>query len=98
MFEKITKTNIVDNIYENEKYERQDIAIIVDAFLEELKKSLIAGKSIEIRGFGTFEPRLRQAKNNARNPKTGEVLSIEPHHVAAFKPGKELKDKLWDLK
>ena len=98
MAEKVTKTGIVDKIYENEKYERQDVLYIVDAFLEELKTSLVNGSSVELRGFGTFEPRLRKGKKSARNPKTGETIAVEPHYVAAFRAGRELKDSLWDLK
>lgn len=97
MSDKVTKTNIIDSIYEKEKYERQDIAYIVDAFLEEVKKSLENGSTIELRGFGTFEPRLRKGKNSARNPKTGETVCVEPHYVAAFRAGQSLKENLWDL-
>ena len=56
-----------------EKYVVQDI---VEKFLDEVKKSLEKGSTIELRGFGTFEPRLRKGRSSARNPKTGEKLSV----------------------
>ena len=55
------------------------------------------GNTIELRGFGTFEPRLRKGRSKARNPKTGALLTVAPHYVAAFRSGQELKKSLWDL-
>ncbi|MBP5176790.1 MAG: HU family DNA-binding protein, partial [Treponema sp.] len=43
------------------------------------------------------EPRLRKGREKARNPKTGESLSVAPHYVAAFRAGQELKNALWEL-
>lgn len=95
---KITKNNLVDAIYQNSKIEKQVIQEVVDGFLLQLKSSLETGATIELRGFGTFEPRLRKGRSVARNPKTGETLSVEPHYVAAFRAGQDLKEKLWNLK
>lgn len=94
---KKTKSDIVEAIYKSTDFERQKINTVVDAFLGELKKSLEEGAVIEFRGFGTFEPRLRKGRKVARNPKTGEKLSVEPHYVAAFRAGRELKNNLWNL-
>lgn len=95
--QKITKNNLVDSIYKSTNLEKQVIQEVVDNLLFQLKESLENGATIELRGFGTFEPRLRK-RESARNPKTGEILSLEPHYVAAFRPGQELKEKLWNLK
>ncbi len=95
--EKITKNNLVDAIYKSTKLEKQIIQDVIDNFLVQVKKSLSEGSTIELRGFGTFEPRLRKGRECARNPKTGEILSVQPHYVAAFRPGQDLKEKLWDL-
>jgi len=95
---KITKNNLVDSIYQSSNIEKQIIQEVVDNFLIQLKKSLENGSTIELRGFGTFEPRLRKGRSVARNPKTGETLSVEPHYIAAFRAGQELKEKLWNLK
>ena len=69
----------------------------MDAFLESLAEELLEGNTIELRGFGTFEPRLRKGRENARNPKTGESLSSAPHYVVAFRSGRELKKSLLEL-
>lgn len=98
MSNKKTKNDIVDSIYKSTDVEKQIIQEVLDNFLLQLKSSLENGATIELRGFGTFEPRLRKGRSVARNPKTGETLSIEPHYIAAFRPGQELKEKLWNLK
>lgn len=95
---KITKNKLIDSIYRKTDVEKQVIQIVVDSFLDNLKESLETGSTIELRGFGTFEPRLRKGRSCARNPKTGEHLSVEPHYVAAFRAGQELKENLWHLK
>ncbi len=95
---KITKIDIVNNIYKKNDYEKQIIQKVIDSFLQEVKESLESGSSIELRGFGTFETRLRKGKSSARNPKTGEKLTVEPHYVAAFRSGSSLKNNLWGLK
>ena len=70
---------------------------MLETLLENIKISLKDGATIELRGFGTFEPRLRKGRSRARNPKTGEQLSVAPHYVAAFRSGQELKNALWEL-
>lgn len=97
-FQKITKNHLVDSIYKSTDVEKKVVQEVIDSFLENVKKSLETGSTIELRGFGTFEPRLRKGRSCARNPKTGETLSVEPHYVAAFRAGQELKEKLWTLK
>jgi len=95
---KITKNEIVDSLYSKMNCERKIIYSVIDNFLDELKGDMESGATIELRGFGTFEPRLRKGRKDARNPKTGEKVSVEPHYVAAFRAGKELKDNLFNLK
>ena len=94
---KITKYDLVESVYQNTKHEKRVVQDIVENLLIELKTVLKEGATIELRGFGTFEPRLRKGRTRARNPKTGEQLSVAPHYVAAFRSGQELKKALWDL-
>lgn len=95
--DKLTKIDLVESVYLNTKIEKQQVQVVADALLEQMKLSLENGKSIELRGFGTFEKRLRKGRSKARNPKTGEIVSVEPHYVAVFRPGKDLKKSLWNL-
>ena len=94
--EKLTKAQIVENIHDELGVPRTEIHAIVDLFFEEVKKGLTADKTIELRGFGTFETKSRKGKDKARNPRTGAIVSVKTHSVATFRPGKELKDLVWD--
>ena len=78
--------------------EKDEITQIVDTVLDGVKEILSEGSSLEIRGFGTFEVKIRKGKKNARNPKTGEKVQTQPHYVICLKPGQELKDNIKKLK
>lgn len=95
---KFTKADIVDAIYNKTGTNRREIRDFVDRFLEEVKTALVSGKVIELRGFGTFEIKVRKGRQKARNPKTGEVLSVNSHGIAAFRPGRELRLEVWNIK
>ena len=96
---KLTKAEIVENIKrKNTKLNREDIPDIIDDLFDVMKAGLAEGKTIELRGFGTFEVRTRAGRKRARNPKTGEKVSVEDHCVVFFKPGKEIQEKVWNLK
>ena len=95
---KFTKADIVDAIYDKTGTNRKEIRDVVDLFLGEIKTALVSQKVIELRGFGTFEFKVRKGRQKARNPKTGEILSVNSHGVVAFRPGRELKQDVWTLK
>ena len=94
---KVTKSDIVERVHEATKIEKRVLQESFDSIMEELKNALKDGATIELRGFGTLEPRLRKGREKARNPKTGEVLSVEPHYVAAFRAGQELRNALLEI-
>lgn len=94
---KVTKSDLLESICKKTGFDKEIVQEIVESFVEELKSSLKSGSNIELRGFGTFEPRLRKGRKEARNPKTGEKVTVEPHYVAAFRAGRELKQELWNL-
>jgi integration host factor subunit beta len=94
---KVTKADIIDAIYQKKGIARKDIKTVVDSFLDEIKNSLISNHIIELRGFGTFEIRIRKGRQKARNPKTGESVSVNSHGVALFRSGKELKQDVWGI-
>ena len=93
---KLTKAEIIEIIHSmNHSICREDIHNVIDGLFEELKAGLAERKIIELRGLGTFEVRTRKGKDHARNPKTGENVSVEDHCVVFFKPGKEIQEKVW---
>jgi len=95
---KLTKAEIIDNIQAKFDLNRVDVHNVIDEFFEEVKQALEEDRVIELRGFGTFEVRTRKGRERARNPKTGELVSVDTHGVAIFRPGKELKDAVWKLR
>ena len=95
---KLTKAEIIENIYEKTAFDKKDIHVIVDKIFEEIKAGLLKDKIIELRGFGTFELRTRKGREKAHNPKTGEIVSVSSHGVAVFRPGKELKSSVWSIR
>ena len=97
MQEKLTKAAIIENLHNKLGYNKDQIHVVIDELFEEIKDGLKDSRVIELRGFGTFEVRIRKGSAKARNPKTGEVVAVERHGVAIFRPGKELKDFVWDI-
>ena len=97
MQEKLTKAAIIENLHNKLGYNKDQIHVVIDELFEEIKDGLKDSRVIELRGFGTFEVRIRKGRAKARTPKTGEVVAVERHGVAIFRPGKELKDFVWDI-
>ncbi|GHU43721.1 DNA-binding protein HU [Spirochaetia bacterium] len=95
---KFTKAEIVDSVFENIEMSRYDIKFVVDSVFDVIKDALVNGMVIELRGFGTFQVRIRKGRKNARNPRTGEEVTAPPHGIASFRPGKELKEAVWELR
>jgi len=95
--EKLSKAEIVENVYPLVKVSKKNIHRIIDLFFEQIKAGLFADRVLELRGLGTFEIRTRKGRK-ARNPKTGEAVLVRNHGVAHFRPGRELKRKAWDLR
>jgi integration host factor subunit beta len=94
---KFTKVDIVDAIYEKTGMSRTEIRNTVDLFIDEMKEALMRRQIIELRGFGTFEVKVRKARPRARNPRTGETIVIKSHGAVAFRSGRELKQAVWAI-
>ena len=96
---KLTKAEIIENIKDKHPHiGKEGIHQVLDEFFDELKSGLSAGKVIELRGLGTFEVRTRKGKDHARNPKTGEIVSVDSHGVVFFRAGKELQESVWNIR
>jgi len=86
----MTKADLVEEVAGKTGLTRTDVAVVVEAFLEAVKKSLENGNNIEIRGFGTFKVKQRKARK-ARNPRTGIEVPVPDRKVPVFKPSNEFK-------
>ena len=71
----------------------RDIEAIVGTFFDEIVKRLAQDGRVELRGFGAFSTRARDARTG-RNPRTGETVDVEAKRVPYFKPGKEMRGRL----
>jgi len=87
----ITKTDLVEYMVEKSGLNKADAERALAALLETVMEALSRGQSVQITGFGTFEPRHRAARK-ARNPQTGEEIDVPATTVPAFRAGKALKD------
>jgi integration host factor subunit beta len=70
-----------------------EVERIVEIFFSEIALQLSKGGRIELRGFGAFTTRSREARTG-RNPRTGEAVPISAKKVPFFKPGKEIRERL----
>ena len=89
----MTKADLVDKVTSLGDLTRRDGEIIVDTLFESVIGALKSGDKIEIRGFGSFRTRQRNARIG-RNPKTGDKVDVPAKRVPFFKPSKELRDSV----
>ena len=85
----LVKADIVDLVYEKVGFTRLEAAEAVDILFAEIKSQLVQGENVRISRFASFILRKKNARN-ARNPKTGESIRIDPRTVLTFKPSKQL--------
>ncbi|MEW6685081.1 MAG: HU family DNA-binding protein [Candidatus Edwardsbacteria bacterium] len=87
----MTKADLVRQVAEKTGFDYKDTKIIVQEFLEAIKKTLSEGKNIEIRGFGRFKVKNRKPRI-ARNPKKPqETFEVPARVVPIFQASDELK-------
>ena len=87
------KADLVDTIAGKTNLPKGQVQQMVDDVFDLIADGLAKGEKIDLRGFGTFSVRASAARTG-RNPQTGETINIPARRVPAFKPGKELKEKV----
>ena len=78
---------------ENPHLFQRDVEKIVNTIFEEITDAMARGDRVELRGFGAFSVKKRDARIG-RNPRTGETVPVEEKFVPFFKTGKLLRDRL----
>ena len=78
---------------ENPHLYQRDVELIVGTIFDEIIDALAEGNRVELRGFGAFSVKKRDARVG-RNPRTGEEVSVDQKHVPFFKTGKLLRERL----
>ncbi len=87
----MTKADLIEEVSRVVEMTRKESEVIVETIFESIVRALRNGDKVEIRGFGSFRTRERQARTG-RNPKTGERVEVPAKRVPYFKPSKELKE------
>src|SRR3954453_5830446 len=90
----MTKSELILKIGEmNPHLYQRDVERIVSTIFDEISAALARGDRVELRGFGAFSVKQREARKG-RNPRTGETVAVDQKGVPFFKTGKELRDRL----
>jgi integration host factor subunit beta len=90
----LIKSELVQRIADrNPHLYLRDVENIVNAILSEITNALSRGDRVELRGFGAFSVKRRDARIG-RNPRTGAHVSVEEKSVPFFKTGKEMRERL----
>ena len=91
---KMTKSELITYITEkNPHLYQRDIERIITTIFEEISTALSKGNRVELRGFGAFSIKQRNARIG-RNPRTGATVEVSAKRVPYFKTGKQLRNML----
>lgn len=90
----MTKSELIDRLSdEHHMLNKKDAETVINLIFDGIGGALATGDRVEIRGFGSFSVRERDARE-ARNPKSGELVSIPTRKTPFFKTGKELRERV----
>jgi integration host factor subunit beta len=90
----MTKSELIQHIAElNPHLYHRDVERIVTTIFEEISGALSRGDRVELRGFGAFSVKRRDARVG-RNPRTGDAVQVSEKHIPFFKTGKLLRERL----
>ena len=90
----MTKSELIAQLAaENPHLRQPDIELIVTTIFDEITGALARGDRVELRGFGAFSAKRRDARTG-RNPRTGAAVPVAGKAVPYFKPGKELRERI----
>jgi len=90
----MTKSELIQRLAEkNPHLYQRDVERIVTTIFDEITEALARGQRVELRGFGAFSVKQRDARVG-RNPRTGEAVNVDSKTVPFFKTGKQLRERL----
>ena len=89
----MTKAEIVDQITVKTGIEKVMVVGVVESFMDTVKSSMIKGKPVYLRGFGSFILKKR-AEKLGRNISKNTTVKIPAHYIPAFKPSKEFVEEV----
>ena len=90
----MTKSELILRLSErNPHLYQRDIEKIVGTIFDEITEALARGDRVELRGFGAFSVKRRDARTG-RNPRTGESVTVTEKYIPFFKTGKQLRERI----
>jgi integration host factor subunit beta len=90
----VTKSELIAGLSaDNPHLRAADVEIIVGTIFDEITQALARGERVELRGFGAFTTKHRNARTG-RNPRTGDAVPVDEKSVPFFKAGKELRERV----
>lgn len=90
----MTKSELIQRLAErNPHLYMRDVERIVETVFDEITHALSRGDRVELRGFGAFSVKERDARQG-RNPRTGESVAVDAKRLPFFKTGKGLRERL----
>jgi len=87
----MTKADLIDEVAKVSNLTKKESETIVNTVFENITEALVKGDKVELRGFGSFRIRHRNARKG-RNPKTGSSVNVPEKRVPFFKVGKRLRE------
>ena len=90
----MNKSDLILKILESEPtLFKKNATKIVNVFFDTISSAIAKGERVELRGFGVFDVKKREARI-ARNPKNGDVVAVPAKKVPFFRMGKDMKDRI----
>ncbi len=89
----MNKSELIKSLSEQNNISAEEATLVVNTFVDSMKKTLLEGDHVEIRGFGSFKVK-KYGSYAGRNPRTGEKVEVESKRLPFFRAGKELKEFL----
>ena len=87
------KSDLIAILVAKRQLTQKQAELTIETIFDSMKQALCRGDNIEIRGLGAFHVKNYQGYNG-RNPKTGEVIPVQPKRGILFRTGKELRDRV----
>ena len=89
----MNRQELIVKFADKEGLSQSDSRFVIDLFFDDMKRSLIKGERVEIRGFGSFKVK-EYPGYLGRNPKTGARTKVKPKKLPIFKVGEELRERV----
>ncbi len=89
----MNKSELITTLAEESNISLEEATLVVNTFIDSIKEALAKGDRVEIRGFGSFKMK-DYGGYTGRNPKSGDLVEVQPKRLPFFRTGKELKEFL----